>query len=321
MTPWDEFVNDTTIVLALLVLEAVLSFDNAAVLAAMVRKLPMKDRRKALLYGLGGAYGLRIAAILLASFLIANPILKVLGGGYLIFIGVKHFVALARHKGGGAKHVTGGGGMWLRLGIPALVATIIQIEIMDLAFAVDQVIVAVAFTEKIPLIIIASMIGILFLRLAAAVVARIMDWLPTLEHLAFVAVIYVGIKLILLYPFFVTGAVMGDIHGPSQEIIGGACRVSFIPVEHEVAVGAQPGCEIPTPISIGITLGLFGIPIIMKLLFGFPRSEPGSHPAASSLDPPPTTPDPVKLGVAHTEIKSGTREIDGVLEPPRRPES
>src|SRR5688572_32896242 len=92
-------IDDAKIVFTLLLLEAVLSFDNAAVLAAMVRKLPVRDRRKALLYGLVGAYGLRIAAILLASFLIANPVLKVIGGGYLIVIGVKHFVALAQLKG------------------------------------------------------------------------------------------------------------------------------------------------------------------------------------------------------------------------------
>ncbi len=319
MSAWDELVNDAAIVLTLLVLEAVLSFDNAAVLAAMVRKLPIRDRRKALLYGLAGAYALRIAAILLASFLIENPILKVLGGAYLIFIGAKHFIALARHKAGTAHHSIPGGRFLQSLGLPALVAIIIQIEVMDLAFAIDQVVVAVAFTEKILLIIIASMIGILFLRLAAAVVARIMDWLPTLEHLAFVAVIYVGVKLILLYPFFATGYAMGEIHGPTQEIIGGECRVPFIPVEHEVAVGGLPGCEIPIPFSIGVTLLLFGTPILLKLLFKIPRSKPGSHPVASGTTPPQPPPSPVMLEAAHTEVKSGRREIDGVMQPPRPP--
>ena len=66
---FEDLAQDATIVLTLLLLEAVLSFDNAAILAAMVRKLPVKDRKKALLYGLVGAYTLRFAAILLASFL------------------------------------------------------------------------------------------------------------------------------------------------------------------------------------------------------------------------------------------------------------
>src|SRR5687767_3135796 len=196
----EAFVEDASIVLTLLLLEAVLSFDNAAVLAAMVRKLPVRDRRKALLYGLVGAYGLRFAAILLASFLIANPILKVIGGGYLVFTGVKHFVTIARHKASGHTAPELHTRLLVRMGVPALVAVIVQIELIDLAFAIDQVIVAVAFTPKIWLIVIASFIGILFLRVAAAYIARVMDWLPTLEHLAYVAVTYVGVKLMLLYP-------------------------------------------------------------------------------------------------------------------------
>lgn len=261
MVSSDVLLEDASIVVTLLLLEAVLSFDNAAVLAAMVRKLPVKDRKKALLYGLVGAYGLRIAAIFLAAFLIRTPELKVIGGAYLIFIGVKHFHALWRHKQTGPKdHAIKADGFLVRMGVPALVVVIIQIELMDLAFAIDQVIVAVAFTEKIYLIIIASVIGILFLRLAAAYMARVMDWLPLLEHMAFVAVIYVGVKLILLYP------------------------VSFLNDGH--------GVHIPTPISIAVTLTLFLLPVLVKLIFKVPKSQPGSHdlprdPGAPSV---PSTP-------------------------------
>ena len=312
----DGFVEDLTIVLTLLLLEAVLSFDNAAILAAMVRKLPIKDRKKALLYGLVGAYGLRITAIFAAAFLIQNPILKVLGGGYLVFIGVRHFLHYLQHKE--AHHKDRAiGGIWVKLGFPALVAVIIQIELMDLAFAVDQVIVAVAFTNKLWLIVIASVIGILFLRLAAAVMARVMDWLPTLEHMAFVAVFYVGLKLIFLHPFFVTGAVLGPIEEgvPHQAVLDGVCRIPGIPVQHEVAVGALPGCEIPTPISIGITLALFGIPILLKLLFGIPRSKPGSHPAVDGATMPAQPPTQAGLQAAHDEVKHAQREVPSAPPP------
>lgn len=289
MVSTEVLLEDASIVVTLLLLEAVLSFDNAAVLAAMVRKLPIKDRRKALLYGLVGAYALRFAAILLASFLIANPILKVIGGGYLIFIGVKHFIGLLQGKGEQHKeHELRQPGFLVRMGVPALLIVIIQIELIDLAFAIDQVIVAVAFTPKIWLIVIASFIGILFLRLAAAVIARVMDWLPLLEHMAYAAVTYVGIKLVLLYP------------------------VDFINHGH--------GVHIPTPISIAITMLLFVGPILVKLVFGVPRSVPqGSHGATASTTTPAPSPKPEALAAANRDVKDAPREIDGVRQPPRPP--
>lgn len=294
--------EDITIVLTLLLLEAVLSFDNAAILAAMVWKLPMADRRKALLYGLVGAYALRTGAILLASFLIDNPSFKLLGGGYLLYIALNHFWKAARHKEGTHKahELKTSGGIWKWLGVPALVAVIIQIELIDLAFAIDQVVVAVAFTDKVPLIIIASMLGILFLRIAAAYIAKVMDWLPLLEHMAYVAVGYVGIKLMLLYPFFAPG---------------GEC---IIPALTHVQHGAAM-CEIPTAVSVTMTMGLFGIPVLVKTIFNWPESRPGSHSVASSTTPPVQQPTQAGLQAAHAEVKSGRREIDGVPEPAKPP--
>ncbi len=237
----DQFVEYAGIVLALLLLEAVLSFDNAAILAAMVRRLPVEDRKKALLYGLIGAYALRITAILVAVWLTKNPWLMLVGGGYLIFLGLKHFLGLLTQTSHEEGHAPPPQSNWLlRLGIPALAATIIQIELVDLAFALDQVLAAVAFVHDIPspdktvLIIIASVIGILFLRLAAVMVVRIMDWLPLLEHMAYIAVTFVGVKLILVHPRI-------DVH-------------------------------IHKGLSIGVTLGLFLVPVLVKLLFGVPRS-------------------------------------------------
>lgn len=243
------------VVVALLVLEAVLSFDNAAILAAMVRKLPPKDRKKALFYGLVGAYGLRFAVVFAAFWLIDNQWVKFLGGGYLILLFVKHFYQYLRDKfrEDDAKSVKeekpGEYKPFLaRIGIPVLAATIIQIELMDLAFALDQVLAAVAFVEGYPnpdrliLIIIASGIGIAMLRIAATYIVKVMDWLPTLEHMAYIAVGYVGVKLILTYDGF------GD-----------------------------HGFHIPNWFSITVTLALFAVPVLIKLIFKWPKSKPGAH--------------------------------------------
>ncbi len=250
MLTGEVFFEYAAIVLALLMLEAVLSFDNAAILAAVVRKLPIEHRRKALLYGLVGAYALRFAAILGAVILLQNPWLKLVGGAYLVFLALRHFVDLLRHKT--HEHRMPKEPWLVRLGVPALVATIIQIEFIDLAFAIDQVVVAVAFVEDIPsptnivLIVIASFTGILFLRIAAVYLSKIMDWLPLLEHMAYVAVGYVGLKLCLDYLFHI---------------------------------------HIPNAFSLSVTFSLFILPVIVKLVFNIPASNPPER--QSEMHPPP----------------------------------
>jgi YkoY family integral membrane protein len=186
---------DVAVFLTLLLLEGVLSFDNAAILAAMVRKLPVEQRRKALLYGLAGAYVFRLTAILLVAFIIENQWLKIVGGAYLLYLCVKHLVDRHPHEHMGDE-VPGIAKKRL-FGLSAFWSVVVAVELADIAFALDQVLVAVALTEKVLLIVVASFVAILFLRLSAYYVGRLMDWFPQLETLAYVAVGWVGLKLIL----------------------------------------------------------------------------------------------------------------------------
>lgn len=200
---------DVAIFFTLLLLEGVLSFDNAAILAAMVRKLPVEQRRKALLYGLGGAYVFRFAAIVLVAFIIENQWLKIVGGLYLVYLMVKHLVDHSPHDldeipGVAKKNFMGLTPFW---------SVVVAVELADIAFALDQVLVAVGLfggtTEeggsKILLIVLASFAAILLLRVSAYYVGRLMDWFPKLETLAYLAVGWVGIKLIVTTSAFYLG--------------------------------------------------------------------------------------------------------------------
>ena len=192
--------TDILVFFTLLLLEGVLSFDNAAILAAMVRKLPEEQRRKALLYGLGGAYVFRFTAILFVAFIIEYQWLKILGGLYLVYLMAKHVFDRTPHDlneipGMAKKNF---------LGLTPFWSVVVAVELADIAFALDQVLVAVGlFAErdgtgsKVLLIILASFLAILFLRISAYYVGRLMDWFPKLETLAYIAVGWVGLKLIL----------------------------------------------------------------------------------------------------------------------------
>lgn len=81
---------DLAIVGLLVILEGLLSIDNALVLGMLVKRLPKDQRAKALSYGLIGAFVFRVIAILTAGFLLHWTFVKFLGGVYLVFIAVKH---------------------------------------------------------------------------------------------------------------------------------------------------------------------------------------------------------------------------------------
>src|SRR5437763_3235147 len=82
--------HDLVIVALLVVLEGVLSIDNALVLGLLARRLPKRLQRKALTYGLIGAFVFRFASIGAAAWLLRWRWVKLLGGGYLVFIAVRH---------------------------------------------------------------------------------------------------------------------------------------------------------------------------------------------------------------------------------------
>jgi YkoY family integral membrane protein len=83
--------HDLVIICLLVVLEGVLSIDNALVLGLLAKRLPKHQQSKALTYGLIGAFVFRFIAIATATFLLKWTVFKLLGGGYLIYVAVKHF--------------------------------------------------------------------------------------------------------------------------------------------------------------------------------------------------------------------------------------
>ena len=181
--------NDIALIGSLVVLEALLSADNALVLAILVRHLGKVEQKKALMYGLLGAFILRAAAILLAAYIISFWWLQAIGAGYLLYLPIKHFIQVAR----GGHEATGKPmGFW---------ATVVYLNLVDLAFALDSVIVAVAIVnapDKIWVVIAGAVIGIILLRFAASYFIRLLERYPALDHVAYLLVGWAGAKLLLI---------------------------------------------------------------------------------------------------------------------------
>lgn len=177
---------DLGVVGFLVVLEALLSADNALVLAIMVRHLPKKRQQKALLYGLGGAFVFRFLAILLASVIIALWWMQGIGALYLLALPFKHFLSHAQPKS--AKEA--GKSFW---------GTVIAVEVADIAFAIDSVLAGVATigdnTDKIWVVYLGAIVGVVLLRFVAGYFIKLLDRFPLLDHVAYVIVGWVGVKL------------------------------------------------------------------------------------------------------------------------------
>jgi len=185
----------------LILIESLLSIDNAAVLATMVMDLPENKRKKALRYGILGAYLFRGLCLLVAVWLVNIWWLKPLAGFYLIFIGIKYFLSKSEHHETSLK-INNNGLLFTKVKhiFGQFGTTIILVEIMDLAFSMDNIFAAAAFSDRIYVVIIGVFIGILSMRFAAQFLINLVSRFPLIKDIAFFVIIILGIKLCISLP-------------------------------------------------------------------------------------------------------------------------
>jgi YkoY family integral membrane protein len=236
------------IVLNLIVIESLLSVDNAAVLATMVLDLPKEQRSKALKYGIIGAYVFRGICLLLASWLVKIWWLKPLGGLYLLYLAFSYFKNRSAEKG--EEEAIKKEESWLYKSTVGLIgpfwATVALVELMDLAFSIDNVFAAVAFTDHVFLIYTGVFIGILAMRFVAQAFVKLMEKFTFLEAIAFIVIGVLGVKLTssLYTHFFPETTLAHAIEGEQTDMY----------------------------VSI-FTVAIFVLPVLSSLLFNFPKKN------------------------------------------------
>ncbi|WP_419881129.1 TerC family protein [Peribacillus sp. B-H-3] len=197
---WGKILTDPVswgLIGTLIILEGLLSADNALVLAVMVRHLPKNKRKKALFYGLLGAYAFRFVAIGLGIFLIKLWWIKVLGAAYLAWLSIKYF--LDKRKGDSEEDEVKGmskESLLIRM-FGTLWGTVVAVELMDIAFSVDSVLAAFGVSNKVWVLLLGGMIGVLMMRGVAGVFLNLIDRIPELETAAYVLIAIISIKMFL----------------------------------------------------------------------------------------------------------------------------
>ena len=171
----------------LAILEGILSVDNSLVLAILVRTLPKEQQRKALTYGIAGAFLFRLIALIFAAYLIKFLIFKIIGGLYLVYLAMKHMFFFFQENAHQTRPKVAKS-FW---------GTVLVVELTDIAFSIDSITTAVAMSNKLLVVWLGGIMGIIFLRFAASIFIRLLEKLPRLEDLAYQLIFFIGTKLLL----------------------------------------------------------------------------------------------------------------------------
>ena len=195
------------VLLVLVGLEGILAADNAVVMAVMVKHLPAEEQKKALFYGLLGAFVFRFATLFMISFLADVWQVQAVGALYLLFISIHNLYG----KFGGKKRERDvkerkQSSFWI---------TVLKVELADIAFAIDSMLAAVALAVTLPptgrftigadrwgqftVMFLGGILGLVIMRFAANWFVKLLHTKPSLEIAAFLIVGWVGVKLAVFH--------------------------------------------------------------------------------------------------------------------------
>lgn len=235
----------------LVILEGLLSADNALVLAVMVKHLPKNQQRRVLFWGIWGAVGFRVLALLLASILLRLWFCKAIGGGYLLYLAFSHFYRRrhsSTHSGDDQTPTPGG---WLR----SFWGTVMSITVADIAFSIDSIFAAVGVAEGFPahfgewgkfsIVLIGGVLGIITMRFVVRYFLILLERLPGLEEGAYYLVAWIGLKLLL---------------SGYHQLMSGIPQVKHL------------AFHIPEPLFWVVVLLIAGVSLVIK-----PQARPGAE--------------------------------------------
>lgn len=173
------------LILFLIFMEGMLSLDNALVLAVLVKPLPEGMRKRALTYGIGGAFLFRTLSLFLLTKIMKLPYVKLIGGAYLVFLAAKYFLGKGEEHSEEAGH-----------GRPfSFWRTVLMVELMDIVFSIDSILTAVSISHVYWIILTGGIIGIIMMRFVSQGFVWMLERYPGLEKTAYLLIAIIGVKL------------------------------------------------------------------------------------------------------------------------------
>ena len=185
---WSEIL---TLLPILIILELLLSADNAIALASLTKSLdsPLL-RSKALNIGITISLLFRIFLILLSNILLKFIIIRIFAGLYLIYLFISNvFYSEESVNDDSENNETNNNFKFLRI--------VALLSFTDFAFSIDSITTAVAISDQYILIIFGAIIGVLALRFTSGIFLSLLEKFVRLETAGYIAILIVGIKLLL----------------------------------------------------------------------------------------------------------------------------
>ncbi|MBT2756239.1 TerC family protein [Mesobacillus foraminis] len=228
------------VLLVLIGLEGILAADNAVVMAVMVKHLPAEQQKKALFYGLFGAFIFRFLTLFVISYLADYWQVQAIGAVYLFYIAGSNLIKKSRgNQTEEELPEPGTSSFWW---------TVLKVELADIAFAIDSMLAAVALAVTLTpsgwfriggidggqfmVMFLGGIIGLVIMRFAATWFVRLLKERPALERAAFIIVGWVGVKL-AIFTFAHPQVGILDPHFPEFSV----WKISFWAVLLLVAIG------------------------------------------------------------------------------------
>lgn len=198
-------------VFKIIVIDLLLSGDNAVVIALACRNLPPEQRKKGILFGMMGAVGLRIVLTFFAVSLLSLPYLKLVGAFLLLWIGIKLILPEDEHGEGSIQADT------------RLFGAVKTIIIADFVMSLDNVLgVAAAAHGNVLLLVFGLLVSIPLIAWSSQLVLKLIDRFPF--------IIYAG------------GALLGYVAG--EMLVSEALFNSLIESQHYLHWSVPPFCAV-----------------------------------------------------------------------------
>lgn len=186
----------------IIMIDIVMGLDNAIIIALAVSALSVEQRNKAIVLGTAGAILARIVFLFIGFWLVGLPFVKLIAGGYLLYVAY----GMLTHSDG--EHNTEAK--------PTLLGAAITIVVADLALSLDNVVALVGASEGTGSHAFGyTVFGILFsipiIIFASKGLISIIDKFPVIIWLGSALIAYVGVEMLLKESFITTYIQVGSL--------------------------------------------------------------------------------------------------------------